>query len=190
MSTTENRKQEIIRISARLFKERGYSAVSMRDLAKEMGIKAASLYNHINSKEDILSDIIITIALDFTNGMTSIISSKTTSLNKLRDIIFQHVEITSNNPDGMSSLNNDWMHLVKNKAYYLELRRSYEENFRNIIHQGILEKEIKQVDVDVTLFSILSTLRSLYLWVPKKEDMDKEALASSLSDILLNGINK
>ncbi|MBT8253717.1 MAG: TetR/AcrR family transcriptional regulator, partial [Bacteroidia bacterium] len=43
---SETRKEEIIRIAARLFKEKGYSAVTMRDLAKAMGIKAASLYNH------------------------------------------------------------------------------------------------------------------------------------------------
>ncbi len=43
----ETRKQEIVRKAAKLFKEKGYSAVTMRDIAKDMGIKAASLYNHI-----------------------------------------------------------------------------------------------------------------------------------------------
>ncbi len=40
----ETRKEEIVRVAAKLFKEKGYSAVTMRDLATEMGIKAASLY--------------------------------------------------------------------------------------------------------------------------------------------------
>lgn len=55
----ESRKQEIINAAAVLFKDKGYSAVTMRDLASAMGIKAASLYNHIQSKQEILSDIII-----------------------------------------------------------------------------------------------------------------------------------
>lgn len=38
----ETRKQEIINTAAKLFKEKGYSAVTMRDLATAMGIKAAS----------------------------------------------------------------------------------------------------------------------------------------------------
>ena len=54
----ETRKEEILRVAANLFKKKGYSAVTMRDLAKAMGIKAASLYNHINSKQEILSVII------------------------------------------------------------------------------------------------------------------------------------
>ena len=50
MKPTE-RKTEIITIAARLFKEKGYSAVTMRDIAQAMDIKAASLYNHIKSKQ-------------------------------------------------------------------------------------------------------------------------------------------
>jgi AcrR family transcriptional regulator len=40
-----DRKTEIVNVSARLFKEKGYSAVTMRDIAQAMDIKAASLYN-------------------------------------------------------------------------------------------------------------------------------------------------
>ena len=48
------RKLEIITIASALFKDKGFSAVTMRDIAKAMGIKAASLYNHIKNKEEII----------------------------------------------------------------------------------------------------------------------------------------
>ena len=48
-----DRKTEIINVAAQLFKEKGYSAVTMRDIAQAMDIKAASLYNHIKSKQEI-----------------------------------------------------------------------------------------------------------------------------------------
>ena len=67
------RKEEILNVASRLFKERGYSAVTMRDLAFEMGIKAASLYNHITSKQQILAEIIMRIAQDFVQGIEAII---------------------------------------------------------------------------------------------------------------------
>ena len=65
----ENRKDEIIQTATKLFKKKGYSAITMRDIAKEMGIKAASLYNHINSKQDILTTIIISLAEEYTKGI-------------------------------------------------------------------------------------------------------------------------
>jgi AcrR family transcriptional regulator len=186
----ETRKQEIILTAAQLFKKKGYSAVTMRDLAKAMGIKAASLYNHINSKQEILTDIIISLAEEFTEGMTIIKESKSSSLDKLRVIVNLHVDISNRNPFGMASLNNDWMHLEEKLNYYFELRHNYEDNFRDIINQGIKSGEITNTNSDVMLFSMLSTLRSLYIWIPKKEDLNPDELTQQLSEVLINGITK
>lgn len=187
----ETRKDEIINTAAKLFRERGYSAVTMRDLAKAMGIKAASLYNHINSKQDILKEIIISLAEEFTDGMKLVKSFQGNSIEKLEQIIKLHVDITARNTYGMASLNNDWMHLEeKNLEYFLQLRSNFENEFRNILIDGIEANEIVDSNVDVTLFSMHSTLRSLYLWFPKKEDLEPANLAKILSNILIHGVNK
>ena len=184
------RKEQIIEISTILFKEKGYSAVTMRDIAKAMGIKAASLYNHISSKQEILSSIIISLAEQFTEQMNIIKNSNDSCIDKLKRIVSLHVDITSNNPFGMASLNNDWMHLESELEYYLMLRRNYENDFRRIIEQGINNKELINGNSEVMLFSMLSTLRSLYIWLPKKEDLEIEKFINELSLVLINGINK
>ncbi len=184
----QTRKQEIIHTAAILFKEKGYSAVTMRDIANEMGIKAASLYNHIKSKQEILNCIIVSLAEEFTKGMNTIVASSISSIQKLEAIIELHVNITTNNENEMASLNADWMHLEEQLDYYLGLREDYENNFRSIIKDGINKHEIINLDVDVMLFSILSTLRSLYLWIPKKEVCKPKQLAINLSKVLLKGV--
>jgi len=171
-----------------LFKERGYSAVTMRDIAKALGIKASSLYNHISSKQDILTNIIISLAEEFTNGMEIIKSSEINNIEKLKQVIALHIDITISSTFGMSSLNNDWMHLEEKLDYYLKLRNDYENNFREIIINGIKKGEIINVNPEVMLFSILSTLRSLHLWIPKKEDLNPVELAQNLSQVLINGV--
>ncbi len=186
----ETRKEEIIKTAAVLFNEKGYSAVTMRDIATAMGIKAASLYNHISSKQDILNSIIIALAEQFTKGMQDILKSNTTtSIQKLKQIITLHVTIAVNNTNGMASLNKDWMHLEEQLEYYLKLRNDYEYNFRKIITQGIANNEIVNSNPDIILFSVLSTLRSLYVWVSKKQE-DTDQLAHKLTRILIGGINK
>lgn len=185
---SETRKDEIIKTAAKLFKKKGYSAVTMRDIAKTMGIKAASLYNHIQSKQDILKSIIISIAEEFTTGMELIKASNTNSLEKLHQIVVLHVNITSRNTYQMAALNNDWMHLEDQLDYYLLLRQNYEDDFINIIKSGINAKEIVNSNPEIIMFSILSTLRSLYLWIPKKEDLDQNELANNLSNVLIKGI--
>lgn len=185
---TETRKDEIIKTAANLFKEKGYSAVTMRDIAKAMGIKAASLYNHINSKQDILKAIIISLAEEFTLGMEAIKASEVNNIEKLKQIISLHVNITNRNKAGMATLNKDWMHLEDQLDYYLKLRVNYEDNFREIIRQGIINDEILNDNLEVLLFSMLSTLRSLYIWIPIEKNLNEIELSKSLSNVLINGI--
>ena len=186
----ERRKQQIITTAAKLFKEKGYSAVTMRDLATEMGIKAASLYNHISSKQNILKTIVISIAEDFTTGMEAIIKSENSNISKLQDIVNLHVTIAANNTNGMAALNNDWMHLEDQLEYYLQMRNDYEAKVMQIIRRGISANEIKDINPEIIMFSMLTTLRTLHLWIPKKEVLNPNEFAENLSKVLINGFNK
>lgn len=187
----EDRKDEILRTAARLFSERGYSAVSMRDLAEALGIKAASLYNHISSKHELLSKIVISVAEEYTSGMNEIISSKSGTVEKLNKVIDLHVKITIKHSRALFSLNNDWMHLKEpDLQYFLDMRSGYEENFRKILIQGVENKEIQELNIEVMLFSILSSLRTLNLWYSKKQGIDESELSFQMKSILLKGVIK
>ncbi|RMB62890.1 TetR/AcrR family transcriptional regulator [Dokdonia sinensis] len=188
MKQTKDRKAEILQTAALLFKQKGYSAVTMRDLADAVGIKAASLYNHINSKQQILSEIIFAIAEDFTEGIEEIVAQETNAQAKLKAVVAQHITLTADNPYGMAALNNDWMHLEDRLEYYLKLRNQYEKRFREIVLNGQQSGQLKNVSHEILLFSVLSTLRNLYLWIPRKADLQKEKLIDDLSEILLQGV--
>jgi AcrR family transcriptional regulator len=184
-----DRKTEIINCAAKLFKEKGYSAVTMRDIAHALDIKAASLYNHIKSKQEILVLIIIEIAEEFTTIMNEIVISKTTCIEKIEKVIQLHINITIRNPEALACLNNDWMHLTdKELIYFIKMREDYEENFRNIIKLGIASNEIKNLNSEVIIFSMLSTLRTLYLWYGKKKGFNELSLKNNLTEVLMKGI--
>lgn len=184
-----DRKSEIVGISAKLFKEKGYSAVTMRDIAQALNIKAASLYNHIKSKQEILTLIIIGIAEEYTTTINEIVASEVSTIEMLERVIQLHIDITERNPDALASLNNDWMHLpaaeLKN---FLDMREEYEEQFRQIIKNGISSGEIKNLQSEIIIFSMLSTLRTLYLWYGKKPQFNATTLKNNLRHILIDGI--
>jgi len=53
-----NTKEKILDESLRLFSEKGFDAVSVREIARCVGIKESSLYNHFTGKEDIFESIL------------------------------------------------------------------------------------------------------------------------------------
>ncbi len=184
-----DRKTEIINVAAKLFKEKGYSAVTMRDIAHAMDIKAASLYNHIKSKQEILVLIIINIAEEFTSVINTIVNSDDATIQKIEKVIQLHIDITLRNADALACLNNDWMHLTdEDLSYFIKMREDYEENFRTIIKKGILDGDIKNINLEVIIFSTLSTLRTLYLWYGKKKSPNPSVLKSNMIEVLLNGL--
>ncbi|QIE60253.1 TetR/AcrR family transcriptional regulator [Rasiella rasia] len=183
------RKQEIIQVAASLFKEKGYSAVSMRDIAQAMNIKAASLYNHIDGKQEILATLIVEVAIEFTQAMNQVISERISAIEKIEKIIGFHIDITVNYAENIAALNNDWMHLEgEERNSVVKMREEYEENFRSIIKTGIKEGTIKAHHPEVLLFSILSTLRTLYLWNEKRGKMDVNILKKDMVTTLIYGI--
>ncbi len=183
------RKEEIISVASRLFEEKGFTAVSVRDIAQEMGIKAASLYNHISSKQEILSSLILKLAKDFTKGMETVQAAESSPLEKVKALIELHIDITVNHSEALAALNNDWMHLQgQDLIDFVQMREDYEENFRNIIKSGIDLGQIQPRHPEVILFSILSTLRTLYLWYQKRGKLDVNVLKKDMVCVLIEGI--
>ncbi len=183
------RKEEIITVASQLFKEKGYSAVSVRDIGQAMGMKAASLYNHIESKQEILSILILELAHNFTSGMAEVLQTKLSPLQKIEKLIELHIDITVNYSEALAALNNDWMHLEgADLLNFTNMREEYEENFRSIIKEGIQLGQLQPRHPEVILFSILSTLRTLYLWYQKRGKLDVNVLKKDMVAVLLRGI--
>lgn len=185
-----SRKNEILNVAAELFKERGYRAVTMRDIAKTLDIKASSLYNHIQSKQELLSDLIICVAEDFTNGMDAILALHCSNTEKLKKAIALHIDITLQSGNALVALNNDWMHLQDNRAYFLSMRSRYEDSFRKIITNGIQAKEFEPRNVELVVFSFLSTLQTFHLWYSKRAKTSPTQLKQDMINVLMQGVVK
>ena len=85
------RKEVILEKAAQLFRKNGFNATSMRDLAENVGVEAASLYNHISSKAELLQEICFRIANKFTAQMDEVMMSDLTAIGKIESILRFHI---------------------------------------------------------------------------------------------------
>lgn len=160
-----NKKKLIVARSAELFRTRGYSATSMRDIADAVGVEAASLYNHIRAKTDLLHGIISGIAGHCDEHLESLQQSSKTPGEKVEEIIRFHVQLMINRYDEYSVMTHDWNHLPEKQLHEFALqRRSYVQQLEQIVTRGIESGEFKNIIPYVAVLNILSAVMGLEFW--------------------------
>lgn len=186
-----SRKEIIHQAAARLFRKQGYNGTSMNDIATAVGIKAASLYNHINTKQELLSNLLFEVAERFTKGMADINGTSLDSLQKLERLIALHVRLTVEHTDAIALIAGEWVHLDQPaRSQYIELRDQYEQDFKDILEQGKQDGLIQDLDTDILLFSTLSTLRWLYSWYSRNRGYNEIELERQVTACLMGGVKK
>ena len=177
--------------AARMFRKRGYSATNLRELAAAVGIKAPSLYNHISSKQELLRELLLEMALRFTDVMVEVIESSLEPVEKLERLVVQHVRLTVKHPNDIALITSEWVHLEDSeREQYLLMRDEYELRFRKILQDCMDAGHFEKMNVDIALFSTLSTLRWLYSWYGKHGDITPEELERQMVKVLIDGLRK
>jgi len=178
----------ILKTSARLFREKSYPQVSMRGIANELNVKAASLYNHIQSKDEILEGIIFNLVDTFMQTIKETSNKEISTGQKLEEIIKTHINIAVESPNSFATLNNDWIYLKgKKRDEFISSRMAYEKQLEAIILNGMKLQEIKDVNPKIMIYQLLSPLRNIHQW-NRKNYMTTEELKSQLPRLILGGI--
>ena len=188
---TLSRKEQVIRKAAELFREKGYAASSMRDLAQKMGIEAASLYSHIRSKEEILQHLCFDMATEFRKSLCEVEKQKGPASEKLRNGIVGHIEVMAKDLTASAVFMNEHRHLSQPYLReFLLLRINYINRFKNIIEEGIASGEFKPIDKKLAVMTLFSSLNWMPQWYDPHSNLVPADLGQQLSDMLVNGLKK
>ena len=186
----KNKRQQILDVAARLFREKGYKTTSMRDIAKNLNVEAATLYSHIKSKDDILEELVFFIAEKFESGMKDIDESSYSPYQKVKELIALQIRITVENPYAIFLQTQALWHLKDPKrSEYQFIRDKYAQDFLRIIKAGIKQGEIKKVNPEIMLNTILSASRWLYTWYNEDKEISPVELKIQILELLENGFN-
>jgi TetR/AcrR family transcriptional regulator, cholesterol catabolism regulator len=186
-----SKKEVIIKNASALFRTKGFTAASMRELAIAVGVEAPSLYNHIGSKNELLQSICFKVAEEFTTQLSAALNSKETVLLKIETIIRFHIKMMLTEFDEVYVANHEWKHLPEPFLNnFLQQRRSYEKNLAAIIEEGTKKKELKNINPFVAVLTILSAVRGLEFWQRHKKNISAQTLEDDMVNHLLNGMKK
>ncbi|MCZ6899664.1 MAG: TetR/AcrR family transcriptional regulator [Bacteroidetes bacterium] len=186
-----SRKQQIELRATELFKNKGYSATSMRDLAQVLGIEAASLYSHIKSKEEILQKICFRIAQEFFEAKDRIENHDGTPTKRLKLAMVAHIEVITKDADASAVFFHEWRHLSEPYiSDFLQMRDVYEGWFISIIEEGIQTGEFVEQNSKFTMLTILSAINWIHNWYKPEGKMSLEEIEEQLVNTLISGIKR
>jgi TetR/AcrR family transcriptional regulator, cholesterol catabolism regulator len=186
-----SKKEIILQKAAVMFREKGFAATSMRDLAESVGIEAASLYNHIRSKNEILEAICFNVANRFNQNMEAIETSHDNSIQKVETLLRFHIRQMVENYEEVYVCDREWKHLEEPYlSNFQNQRRSYRKRFAAIIENGIQKNEIKKIDASTAVLIILHAVSGIESWHRSKEKINGEELENNMVVIMTDGLRK
>lgn len=185
-------RQLILDTAARLFREEGYAATSLRDIAGECGMKAASLYYHFASKDEIISEVlrigvervaeevrraVMSLApdADVRTLLYTAIRAHYAGLLELHDYTSANVRIFGQVPPGVRTL-----HIATRDSY----ERYWTQLLQRCARTGGFEP---RRNLRLTRLFLINALNGSLEWYqPKVASI--ESLAQELTDLFLDGL--
>jgi len=190
MVTTRNSRDDVVAAAGRLFAERGYHGTSMRDLGRELGLLGSSLYAHVESKQDLLVEVVEEGARLFQDSADGALAAGGTSTERLRGLVAGHIDVVLDNSDVVRTFLNEARMLDEgHRGRVISARDAYEAAFRSVIAEGVADGSFR-TDLDPKLAAIilLSVLNAIERWYRSDGPLDRRGLAEMIFQTTTAGL--
>ena len=185
------RKEQVRKKAVHLMKFHGFSGLTMRLLAKELGIEAASIYNHIKSKDEILETVCFDLAREFELAVLEVNDIYFNATEKLHMLVTAHVKILCADLDASIVFMHEWRYLPEeSRLEFIQKRRNYEREIRKIIQLGIDEGDFDEIDTKYAVITLLSAMNAIVEWYNPKGLLQPNEVADRLYNFIGKALMK
>lgn len=187
---SRRRRQELVDVAARIFHEKGYDATSIQDVAEALGILKGSIYYYIDSKEDLLFEVVQEVHETALANMERLRKLDVDPLVKLRMFVQEHVRHIIDNLVKAAVFFHDYGSLSSDRRQYIVRERDqYDRFLRRLIEEGQAQKVIcADVNAKLASFAILGMMNWTYQWYRPGERLSADAIATGFADMVLAGL--
>jgi AcrR family transcriptional regulator len=184
------RRREIIDAAARIFRDKGYAATSIQDVAEAVDILKGSLYYYIDSKDDLLFEVIQEV---HQQGLTNLEEGKSASgdaLERIHAFVIRHASFNAANLAQMTVFFNDFKALSEDRRQVIvEERDLYDEQLRALVVAGQAEGSVRSsVDPKLAAFWILGAMNWMYQWYRADGPQSLEEIAETFGQLAVNSL--
>ena len=187
--TTASTADRLLAGAADLFRRKGYAATTTREISAVLGIQNASLYYHVQKKEDLLYKLCLVTLEDVARELVRAGSEKD-PITRLKLMIYSYVTLALRDRDGHTTM------LVEMRALS-EGRRTEIVSFRDrnvaiVRNTFAAAQKMGQIRSDITpkylTLAMFNLVNWSIFWFRPDGELSAEQIANLLGTIFLDGV--
>ena len=184
-----SRRAEICRTAAALFRDRGFDATSVSDVARALGLTKAGLYHYFESKEALLFEI-MSYGLDRVRDEVVVpVRAVRDPEERLTQIVMRHACLATQGRGAVTHLGDEI------RALPPAARRQLEERMRkyvNLVRDTLVELKatgrLRDVDPSVAAFNLIGMILWLPRWFRQDGRLSQHQVAKEIAKLALGGL--
>lgn len=168
-STAKETEPRIRAAAEALFARHGFAAVSMRDIARDVGVQAGALYRYVPDKQTLLVDLM----RDHLEELLAAWTARPASDNRLADFVRFHIDFHLDRPDAVFIAYMELRNLSPDNFRLIErLRRDYETELGKIL----MARGLDAPDAVLLTRAIIAMLTGVTTWYKDGGQLSREAV--------------
>jgi AcrR family transcriptional regulator len=186
------RRQEIIGAAAHVFRDRGFEATTLRDVALALGTDRASLYYYVGSKDELLQEIVREALGHDIQAAEAVKSSRATSPEKIRALVESMVTSYADNYPHMNVYMEDLGRIARQDSEWsvdiIARTRTYESIVHSILRKGRSDGTLDpDLPVELCALALFGMINWMHRWYRPGIEWSAEEIATTYTELFLNG---
>jgi AcrR family transcriptional regulator len=181
------KRAEILRAALRAFRDKGYHATTLDDIAEHLGVRKSALYYYFPDKQAILYEC-HRESLDDLDRIMREAAALPSARQKLSHVIREHVHVMTDTLEGSPLAFEVTSLAADRRAPLIAGRDRYERQLREIIDQGMRDGEFRRGDAKVAAFIVLGAINWIARWYRPEGALHAPELGDEFVDNLLGGL--
>lgn len=178
----------IVRQAAKMFREKGYRATTLEDIASTFGISRPALYYYFKNKQEILTIIHKQAREKLYLTEKKIYNSNLPVSEKFLRLVENHIEVVATEHTILGIYYEEDKELMPD--YFQEVQKSRKDYTNKIIElykKGVEEKLFRDVDPRIAVFTILGAANWVYRWYRDNGSLSPGEISKVIGNLLSNG---
>jgi AcrR family transcriptional regulator len=176
---------EILDAAARIFRQKGYEASSMQDIADSVGILKGSLYHYIETKEDLLYGIMTGVLDDLVPQFERWRALEGSSLNRIAIFVDEYVQHIIRNRVKVGVFFSSFDSLSPpRRRVVIESKDRYDNFLRDLIVRGQADGSVSSdIDPRLATLAIYGSANATHEWFRPRGGKNPEEIGEALAEL-------